>query len=73
MPTISFKIKGRDSGDIARQMDDYKLAIRFGDFHARRLVEYLDLQEHGEGYRLSCQLTVKGDMALAMKLKDILG
>ena len=24
-------------------MDAYKIAIRFGDFHARRLAEYLDL------------------------------
>ena len=43
VPTISFVVEGRDSGDIARRMDDYGIAVRFGDFHARRLAEYLDL------------------------------
>lgn len=44
VPTISFKVDGMDSGDIARQMDEFQVAIRFGDFHARRLIEFLDLQ-----------------------------
>jgi cysteine desulfurase family protein (TIGR01976 family) len=43
VPTISFVIDGKDPGWIAREMDAYKIAIRFGDFHARRLAEYLDL------------------------------
>lgn len=44
VPTIAFKFDGLDSGAIARAMDDYGVAIRFGDFHSRRLVE--DLQEN---------------------------
>ncbi|MEV8467942.1 cysteine desulfurase-like protein [Fluviibacterium sp. DFM31] len=45
VPTISFKFAGADSGAVARAMDDYGIAIRFGDFHSRRLVE--DLGEDG--------------------------
>jgi len=48
VPTISFVIDGKDPGWIAREMDAYKIAIRFGDFHARRLAEYLDLGD-GKG------------------------
>jgi len=43
VPTISFTVDGRKPGDIAKGMDAYNVAIRFGDFHARRLVEYLGL------------------------------
>ena len=53
MPTISFKVAGRDSGDIARRMDDFNIAIRFGDFHARRLIEYLDIADQGGVIRVS--------------------
>jgi len=41
VPTISFKIENQDSGTFTKAMDDYGIAIRFGDFHARRLVENL--------------------------------
>lgn len=41
VPTIAFKIDGQDSGAFAKAMDDYGIAIRFGDFHTRRLVEDL--------------------------------
>jgi cysteine desulfurase family protein (TIGR01976 family) len=43
VPTISFVVDGHDSGEIAKSIDPYKVAIRFGDFHARRLAENLDL------------------------------
>ena len=32
---------GADSGAVARAMDDHGIAMRFGDFHSRRLVEHL--------------------------------
>ena len=48
MPTISFKVAGTRSGDIAKRMDRYNLAIRYGDFHARRLIEFLNLG-HDDG------------------------
>ena len=53
VPTISFVIDGRDPGEIARQIDPYNIAIRFGDFHARRLVEYLDLAKANGCVRVS--------------------
>ncbi len=53
VPTISFKIEGKDSGELCRAMDDYKIAIRFGDFHARRLVEYLGLEGNNGVVRVS--------------------
>ena len=43
VPTISFIIDGRDPGEIEKQVGPYNIAIRFGDFHSRRLVEYLGL------------------------------
>jgi cysteine desulfurase family protein (TIGR01976 family) len=53
VPTISFTIDGRDSGDIAQRMDAYNIAIRFGDFHARRLAEYLGLADSNGCVRVS--------------------
>jgi selenocysteine lyase/cysteine desulfurase len=53
VPTIAFKVEGRDAGDIARRMDDFGIAIRFGDFHSRRLVEALGLQADGGVLRVS--------------------
>ena len=53
VPTISFVVDGQDSGQIARKMDAYNIAIRFGDFHARRLVEYLGLAENNGCVRVS--------------------
>jgi cysteine desulfurase family protein (TIGR01976 family) len=53
VPTISFTIDGQDSGEIARRMDDYHIAIRFGDFHARRLAEFLGLADSNGCVRVS--------------------
>lgn len=53
VPTISFKVRGQDSGAIARSIDEYQIAVRFGDFHARRLIEYLKLNEQGGVVRVS--------------------
>lgn len=53
VPTISFVVEGRDAGKIARRMDDYGIAIRFGDFHARRLMEYLELTDNSGCVRVS--------------------
>ena len=47
VPTIAFKFQGIDSGAVSRAMDAYGVAIRFGDFHSRRLVE--ELGEDGNG------------------------
>jgi cysteine desulfurase family protein (TIGR01976 family) len=53
IPTISFKIDGMDSGAIARAMDDHRIAVRFGDFHARRLIEFLGADANGGVVRVS--------------------
>ena len=41
VPTISFVIDSKDPEQVCKKIDLYKIAIRFGDFHARRLVEAL--------------------------------
>jgi len=53
VPTISFKVTGRDSGEIAKSIDPYRVAVRFGDFHARRLAEALDITANGGVVRVS--------------------
>ena len=53
VPTISFKVTGRDSGEIAKAIDPYMVAVRFGDFHARRLAEALDITANGGVVRVS--------------------
>ena len=53
VPTIAFRFDGRDAGEVCKAMDSEKIAIRFGDFHSRRLAEYLDLTDHGGMVRVS--------------------
>ncbi len=53
VPTIAFRIDGREAGEICRAMDGEKIAMRFGDFHSRRLAEYLGLTDHGGMLRVS--------------------
>lgn len=53
VPTISFTVDGRDPGEICRGIDAYGIAIRFGDFHARRLIEYLRLDRNNGVVRVS--------------------
>ena len=75
VPTVSFKVDGMNSGSIARRMDEYKLAIRFGDFHARRLVEFLGLDAAGGVVRVSMvhYNTLAEVDALIAALDEILG
>jgi cysteine desulfurase family protein (TIGR01976 family) len=47
IPTVAFRFDGRNSGDLAKAMDAYNIAIRHGDFHSRRLVE--ELGQTGDG------------------------
>lgn len=53
VPTISFKVHGRDSAAIVRKADEHDLGIRFGDFHSRRLVERLGLAGNSGVVRVS--------------------
>ncbi len=53
IPTISFRFDGMDASEVCKINDDEKIAIRFGDFHSRRLAEYLDVTDHGGMVRVS--------------------
>lgn len=53
VPTIAFRFDGRDAGELCKAMDAEKIAMRFGDFHSRRLAEYLGLTDHGGMLRVS--------------------
>ncbi|TLP55962.1 aminotransferase class V-fold PLP-dependent enzyme [Parasedimentitalea maritima] len=53
VPTIAFRIDGHHSGEFTNAMDEYGIAIRFGDFHTRRLVEALGEDEDGGVIRVS--------------------
>jgi cysteine desulfurase family protein (TIGR01976 family) len=53
VPTIAFRFDGREAADLCKAMDAEKIAMRFGDFHSRRLAEYLGLTDHGGILRVS--------------------
>lgn len=53
VPTMAFKFDGRSSGAVVRAMDAHAIAIRFGDFHSRRLIEALNEQDHDGAIRVS--------------------
>ena len=74
VPTISFVADGWHAGEVAKRVDPYRIAIRYGDFHARRLVEYLDLDRDGGVVRVSMTHynTLDEVDALIAALEDIL-
>lgn len=53
VPTVAFRFDGRDAAEICSAMDEHHIAMRFGDFHSRRLAEYLGLTDHGGMLRVS--------------------
>ncbi|MBB4040275.1 cysteine desulfurase family protein (TIGR01976 family) [Microvirga flocculans] len=53
VPTIAFNVEGRDSAEIVRAVDKDRIGIRFGDFHSRRLIEYLGLADNNGVVRVS--------------------
>lgn len=74
VPTIAFRFKGRNSGQLASAIDAYKIAIRFGDFHSRRLVEHLNQDHDGGLLRVSMvhYNTVEQVDALIAALSEVL-
>lgn len=74
VPTISFVVDGQDPGEIAARIDAYDIAVRFGDFHARRLIEYLDLTRGNGCVRVSMAHynTLQEVDALTAALDDVL-
>ena len=83
VPTISFRFDARDAAEICKAIDDQKIAIRFGDFHSRRLAEYLDLTDHNGMLRVSMvhyntieevdRLTAALDRILATEIGTTIG
>lgn len=53
IPTIAFRFDGRNAEDVCKIIDREKIAIRFGDFHSRRLVEYMGLSDNAGVLRVS--------------------
>ena len=53
VPTIAFTIDGKDPEKICLEMDKHKIAVRFGDFHARRLSDSLDITKDNGAVRIS--------------------
>ncbi|OWY11339.1 cysteine desulfurase-like protein [Thioclava sp. F42-5] len=53
VPTIAFKFDDLNSEMVAREMDKFGIAIRFGDFHSRRLVEDMKETEQSGCLRVS--------------------
>ncbi len=53
VPTISFLAENQKSSEVPPLVDPYKIAIRWGDFYARRLIEDLGLTESDGIIRVS--------------------
>ncbi|MDB9373371.1 cysteine desulfurase-like protein [Nodularia sphaerocarpa] len=53
VPTISFAVDGVHSSTIPPQIDSAYIGIRYGDFYAKRLIEYLGLASQGGIIRVS--------------------
>ncbi len=53
VPTISFVVDGINSSTIPAKIDQHYIGIRYGDFYAKRLIEYLGLAAQGGIVRVS--------------------
>ena len=53
VPIISFMVDGKDPEQIVLEMDKYKVAIRYGDFHARRLADSINITKDKGAIRVS--------------------
>ncbi len=53
VPTISFVVDGINSSTIPAKVDQHYIGIRYGDFYAKRLIEYLGLASQGGIVRVS--------------------
>jgi selenocysteine lyase/cysteine desulfurase len=53
VPTISFKVDGRDSAEITKAVDAAGIGVRFGDFHSRGLVETIGAEARSGVLRVS--------------------
>lgn len=53
LPIVSFTAGKRDSAEIVRTVDQARIGIRYGNFHARRLIEDLGLMPQNGVVRVS--------------------
>ncbi|HET8551298.1 MAG TPA: cysteine desulfurase-like protein [Gammaproteobacteria bacterium] len=53
LPTISFTVAGRDSSTIPPQLDPHRVAVRYGHFYAKRLIDHLGLAPQNGVVRVS--------------------
>ncbi|MGH8272201.1 MAG: cysteine desulfurase-like protein, partial [Gammaproteobacteria bacterium] len=53
LPIVSFGVAGKDSADIVNSVDAARIGIRYGHFHARRLIEHLGLLPQNGVVRVS--------------------
>ena len=53
VPTISFTVDGRDSAEVVRALDAYKVGTRFGHFYSYRAAEALGILEQNGVVRVS--------------------
>ncbi|BDI15423.1 cysteine desulfurase-like protein [Nostoc cf. commune SO-36] len=53
VPTISFVVDGVNSSTIPAKVDQHYIGIRYGDFYAKRLIDYLGLASQGGIVRVS--------------------
>ena len=51
--TVSFAVDGRPSSELPTALDEHGIGIRYGDFHARRLIQALGLAERQGVVRIS--------------------
>jgi cysteine desulfurase family protein (TIGR01976 family) len=51
--TVSFAVAGRDASEIPLHLDPYRIGVRYGDFHSRRLIQALSLAERQGVVRVS--------------------
>lgn len=74
VPVISFTIKGKDPEQVTLAMDKHKIAMRFGDFYARRLTDSLDITKDKSVLRVSMTHynTLEEVDALIAALDDVL-
>jgi cysteine desulfurase family protein (TIGR01976 family) len=53
VPTVAFTVEGRHASEIPARLDQEHVAIRWGDFYARRAIDALGLGERGGVVRVS--------------------
>lgn len=51
--TVSVVLEGRSSSEIPLHLDAHRIGVRYGDFHARRLIQDLGLTERNGVVRIS--------------------